>query len=102
MIFKKYHPLKTKISFFPHGLAYILIVTNPFLFVYSKTIGPDIVARARLLRDLPLTRTLLAQSKVGHRSPEHVTNIYVSISARAVDLDFKNGVFSINGWIALR
>ena len=102
MNFTKYHPLKTKISFFLYGLAFILIVTNPILFIYSKTIGPDIVARARLLRDLPLTRTLLAQSKVGHRSPQHVTNIYVSLSARAVDLDFKNGVFSINGWIALR
>ena len=70
--------------------------------VSSKTIGPDIVARARLLRDLPLTRTLKAQSRVGQRQPGHVTNIYVSVSTRSVDLDFKDGIFSMNGWIALR
>ena len=70
--------------------------------VNCKTIGPDIVARARLLRDLPLSRTLLAQSKVGERESGHTTNIDVSISVRSVDLDMKLGVFSMNGWMALR
>ena len=95
-------PLKRQLSSFLDGILYISIFLNTFVFINTKTIGPDIVARARLLRDLPLTRTLFAQSKVGQRAPEHVTNIYVSLSTRSVDLDFKKGIFSMNGWIALR
>ena len=93
-----------KIEYFSllKGIFVILFISNALTFINPKTIGPDIVARARLLRDLPLTRTLLAQSKVGQRAPDHITNIYVSISARSVDLDFKKGLFSMNGWIALR
>ena len=94
--------LKIQFSSFLEGVLYISIFFNTCAFINAKTIGPDIVARARLLRDLPLTRTLFAQSKVGQRAPEHVTNIYVSLSTRAVDLDFKKGTFSMNGWIALR
>ena len=60
------------------------------------------MARARLLRDLPLTRTLKANLKVGERTQAHVTHIDVSISARSVDLDFREGIFSMNGWISLR
>ena len=70
--------------------------------VSSKTIGPDIVARARLLRDLPLSRTLQSQSRVDQRQEGHVTSIYVSISPRSLDLDVKEGVFSMNGWLSLR
>ena len=102
MNFIKHNARKRKHFFLLDAIFTILIVSNSFTVIHLKTIGPDIVARARLLRDLPLTRTLLAQSKVGQRAPEHITNIYVSISARSVDLDFKEGLFSMNGWIALR
>ena len=99
MDLKKHHSskstnLKIALTFF--------IISSTCTYVESKTIGPDLVARARLLRDLPLTRTLKANLKVGKRNQGHVTNIDVSISARSVDLDFREGIFSMNGWIALR
>ena len=99
MNFKSSSSLKSSISkiFFV-----FLLISNFVINVWPKTIGPDIVARARLLRDLPLTRTLKAQSKVNQRDHGHVTNIYVSISARSVDLDFNTGIFSMNGWVSLR
>ena len=78
------------------------IICMAFISVTSKTIGPDIVARARLLRDLPLSRTLQSQSRVDQRQEGHVTSIYVSISPRSLDLDVKEGVFSMNGWLSLR
>ena len=79
-----------------------LILCMACISVSSKTIGPDIVARARLLRDLPLSRTLQSQSRVDQRQEGHVTSIYVSISPRSLDLDVKEGVFSMNGWLSLR
>ena len=78
------------------------IICMACINVSSKTIGPDIVARARLLRDLPLSRTLQSQSRVDQRQEGHVTSIYVSISPRSLDLDVKEGVFSMNGWLSLR
>ena len=102
MFCKKYQlPKSTTLALTTRTLV-LLIMSSTCIYVRSKTIGPDMVARARLLRDLPLTRTLKAQSKVGERKQGHVTNIDVSISARSVDLDFKEGIFSMNGWIALR
>ena len=102
MNFKSSQILKSTISNFSEIIFVFLLISNILICVWPKTIGPDIVARARLLRDLPLTRTLKAQSKVNQRGHGHVTNIYVSISARSVDLDFNAGMFSMNGWISLR
>ena len=99
MNFKSSSSLKSSIS---KIIFVFLLLSNFVINVWPKTIGPDIVARARLLRDLPLTRTLKAQSKVNQRDHGHVTNIYVSISARSVDLDFNTGIFSMNGWVSLR
>ena len=102
MDFKKCKLSQTRSLIFGSKILILLLISSACIYVRSKTIGPDIVARARLLRDLPLTRTLRAQSKVGQRQQGHVTNIDVSISVRSVGLEFREGIFSMNGWIALR
>lgn len=67
----------------------------------SKTIGPDLVARARLLRDLPISKTLSGQSRIAPKARNR-TLIDMSLSVRSVDLDYATGVFKASGWMALK
>ena len=63
--------------------------------------GPDPIARVKLLRNLPLNQAYLAQSKINVQK-QGITNIDISISVRSVDLDFVHGIFAMDGSIALR
>ena len=79
----------------------------------SDAVGPDLRARSRLLRDLPMG----FQSRRGGggggsnaagsggsnaRKEPRRTLIDMSLAVRSIDLDFATGVFSADGWMSLR
>ncbi len=59
-----------------------------------KTIGPDYVARAKLLRDLPLARALSGAMKVAPKTRNR-TLIDMSLSVRSLDLSYADGKVKI-------
>ena len=80
-------------------MALLLYFDNEM--VECKTVGPDPIARVKLLRNLPLNQAYLAQSKINVQK-QGITNIDISISVRSVDLNFVRGIFAMDGSIALR
>ena len=83
----------------------------------SHTVGPDITARDRLVKDLPngvfagrkltpkvRTEVLSSGSVSLFFVPEQVaekTVIEMRLSIRSIDLDFKSGAFSMSGMMTL-
>lgn len=61
-------------------------------------VGPDIQARARLIKDLP--SGIFAGAKLPPKIREK-TLIDLSLSVRSIDLDFQTGTFRVSGWMTL-
>ena len=73
-----------------------------FVFVLSEpasAVGPDIQAKERLLRDLPLG--FAGIKNIPPRETDR-TLIDMSLSIRSLDLDFQSGEFRTDGWMSLR
>jgi len=64
----------------------------------SLPVGPDIEARARLIKDLP--SGMFAGAKIPSKVRAR-TLIEMSFSLRTIDLDFTTGTFSTSGWMTL-
>ena len=77
-------------------LFYILVLLLP---VWCLAVGPDLRARTRLLRDLPIGLTGGGRLQPKQRDK---TLINMSLSVRGVDLDEARGLFSTSGWMSLR
>ena len=86
------------------------------LILLSRTsvgVGPDLRARSRLLRDLPMGfqsrrgggssgSSVGSSSGSSGASEPRRTLIDMRLAVRSIDLDFSTGVFSADGWMSLR
>jgi len=77
------------------GLGLLSLLVLP---VSPSPVGPDIEARARLIKDLPAG--VFAGAKIPTKSRAR-TLIEMSYSLRTLDLDFSSGTFSTSGWMTL-
>jgi len=60
-------------------------------------VGPDIQARSRLMKDLPVG--IFAGSKLPPK--DEGTFIHMYLSVRSLDLEFGTGTFKLSGWLKL-
>jgi len=63
-----------------------------------NAVGPEIQARARLIKDLPMG--IFAGAKLPPKIDEK-TLIEMSMSLRSINLEFQTGTFSVSGWMTL-
>ena len=94
----------------------IWIIVLVFDYSASLPVGPDIEARARLIKVYPhliifgifwipsvlqdLPSGMFAGAKIPSKSRAR-TLIEMSFSLRTIDLDFSSGTFSTSGWMTL-
>lgn len=77
----------------------LLLLLSPGL---ALGVGPDLRARSRLLRDLPMGPQARKPSEDGSERQPRRTLIDMSLAVRSIDLNFDTGVFSTDGWMSLR
>jgi hypothetical protein len=71
-------------------LLLLLLFGTNLVMAAPKTVGPDLVARSTLLRDLPISRTLSGAMRVIPR-PRNRTLIDMSLSVHSINLDYATG-----------
>jgi len=80
------------------GAAWLLLLCLGSTLGVAVPVGPDIEARANLIKDLP--SGIFAGMKIPSKVRDK-TLIQMSLSVRNIDLDFSKGIFSTSGSMTL-
>ena len=68
----------------------------------AEAVGPNLQAKVRLLRDLPLGLYENKATKLPPPKSRDRTLINMTLAVRSLDLDFETGTFRTDGWMSLR